>query len=66
VTDLPVSGQFLIAIDWQVPMTAVGWRTDREFYEDDDDEGPFEVLLRHAARIEAALVNPFRLCRSPG
>jgi hypothetical protein len=27
--------------------------SDREFYEDDDDEGPFEILLRHAARIRS-------------
>jgi hypothetical protein len=36
-----------------------------EFYEDDDDdEGPFEPLLRHAARIEAGLMPGWELDRS--
>jgi hypothetical protein len=38
--------------------------SDREFYEDDDDEGPFEILLRHAARIEAGLMPGWKLDRS--
>lgn len=38
---------------------------DPEFYEDeDDDEGPFENLLRHAAQIEAGLVPGWKLDRS--
>ena len=38
--------------------------SDLEFYEDDDDEGPFEALLRHAARIEAGLLPGWKLDRS--
>jgi len=38
-----------------------------EFYEDDDDEGPFESLLRHVADIEAGLMPGWSLDRShPG
>lgn len=33
-------------------------------YEDDDDEGAFETLLRHAARIEAGLMPGWKLDRS--
>jgi hypothetical protein len=38
--------------------------SDLEFYED-DDEAPFEALLRHAARIEAGLLPGWKLDRSP-
>ena len=38
--------------------------SDLEFYEDDDDEGPFETLLRHAGRIEAGLMPGWKLDRS--
>jgi hypothetical protein len=41
--------------------------SDPEFYEDDEDEGPFESLLRHAAQIEAGLMPGWKLDRSqPG
>ena len=37
------------------------------FYEDEDDEGPFESLLRHASEIEAGLMPGWKLDRShPG
>ena len=35
-----------------------------EVYEDEDDEGPFESLLRHSAEIEAGLVPGWKLDRS--
>jgi len=34
------------------------------FYEDEDDEGPFESLLRHASEIEAGLMPGWKLDRS--
>lgn len=37
---------------------------ESEFYEDEDDEGPFESLLRNAPAIEAGLVPGWRLDRS--
>jgi len=37
---------------------------EAEFYEDEDDEGPFESLLRNAPAIEAGLVPGWRLDRS--
>jgi hypothetical protein len=40
---------------------------EAEFYEDEDGEGPFESLLRHASEIEAGLVPGWKLDRShPG
>ena len=40
---------------------------EAEFYEDEDDEGPFESLLRHASEIEAGLMPGWKLDRShPG
>lgn len=40
---------------------------ETEFYEDEDGEGPFESLLRHASEIEAGLVPGWKLDRShPG
>ena len=38
---------------------------EAEFYEgDEDDEGPFESLMRHAQEIEAGLVPGWKLDRS--
>lgn len=37
---------------------------EAEFYEDEDDEGPFESLLRHASEIEAGLMPGWKLDRS--
>jgi hypothetical protein len=37
---------------------------ESEFHEDEDDEGPFESLLRHAPAIEAGLVPGWKLDRS--
>jgi hypothetical protein len=37
---------------------------EAEFCEDDDDEGPFESLLRHAQAIEAGLMPGWKLDRS--
>ena len=37
---------------------------ESEFYEDEDDEGPFESLLRHAPAIEAGLMPGWKLDRS--
>lgn len=37
---------------------------EAEFYEDEDDEGPFESLLRHAPAIEAGLMPGWKLDRS--
>jgi hypothetical protein len=37
---------------------------EAEFYEDEDDEGPFESLLRHAQEIEAGLMPGWKLDRS--
>jgi len=37
------------------------------FHEDEDDEGPFESLLRHASELEAGLIPGWKLDRSqPG
>lgn len=38
--------------------------SDPGIYEDDDGEGPFENLLRNAARIEAGLMPGWKLDRS--
>jgi hypothetical protein len=37
---------------------------EAELYEDEDDEGAFESLLRHAPEIEAGLVPGWKLDRS--
>jgi hypothetical protein len=37
---------------------------EAEFYEDEDEEGPLESLLRHAPEIEAGLVPGWKLDRS--
>jgi hypothetical protein len=37
---------------------------EAEFYEDEDDEGPLESLLRHAPEIEAGLMPGWKLDRS--
>jgi hypothetical protein len=37
---------------------------EAEFREDEDDEGPFESLLRHAPEIEAGLMPGWKLDRS--
>jgi hypothetical protein len=37
---------------------------EAEFHEDEDDEGPFESLLRHAPEIEAGLMPGWNLDRS--
>jgi hypothetical protein len=40
---------------------------ETEFHEDEDCEGPFESMLRHASEIEAGLIPGWKLDRShPG